>query len=236
MFAFTKKAQKELGKSGMEKKVRTALDFSSVAFDNSNINLKYNAVLVDGNNYVATDYVEDKNPNDSSADRGIEALKNMTISSSKGVNLHTIRENKKADVVVLFFSGKGLGYLAGICGRADDIPSDGADNAFAVVEHDCIRKGKFSFTHEVGHLLGAAHLHGGNDNDNNAKAFCLQKHDVHSVMGKRTPCRNADTPADERVLYFSGPKVKYKDSFFGDSEHNNRQAVLDNMKKVSEYY
>jgi hypothetical protein len=76
--------------------------------------------------------------------------------------IHDLRDTAKADIVFLIVNGGDE------CGRAHLMPADPAqyvnyhESAYAVVRWSCIRC-NWSFTHELGHLLGACHEYDAND-------------------------------------------------------------------------
>ncbi len=68
---------------------------------------------------------------------------------------HTLREEHKADVVIL------VGGAMDVCGRAyiGVLPGNTArpDLAFGVVNYNCTNAPTYAFAHELGHILGALH-------------------------------------------------------------------------------
>ena len=74
----------------------------------------------------------------------------MTPGDGKMDEVHTVRANDKADIVVLMVS-----RAYGFCGRAATTLAT-KEKAFAMVRVDCA-KDKLTFAHEIGHLQGASH-------------------------------------------------------------------------------
>jgi len=82
-----------------------------------------------------------------SHDEDLKALRNP--SDGKMDEIHQVRDQTKADIVVLLIDNGQY------CGLASKILAE-EDSSFAVVYHDCAT-GYYSFAHEIGHLQGARH-------------------------------------------------------------------------------
>jgi hypothetical protein len=108
-----------------------------------------------------------------SHEEDLEALKNP--SDGKMDEVHRIRNEKKADLVVLLINNGQF------CGLASQIFAN-KDTAFAVVYHDCAT-GYYSFAHEIGHLQGARHNH---EVDSNIIPFVFGHGFMDRVHKRRT--------------------------------------------------
>jgi hypothetical protein len=77
---------------------------------------------------------------------------NLLMGKNDGVmeDIHTVRENDKADLVVLITNKRNA-----LCGRAATTEAT-KRSAFAFVRLDCAKE-KLTFAHEIGHLQGASH-------------------------------------------------------------------------------
>jgi hypothetical protein len=174
-----------------------AVEETNMAYVNSNITQRINLVYVGEVSYAET--------NNSSTD--LSALQD----TSDGVldNIHTLRDNHSADLVVLI-----LENIGGFCGRAyvmENVSTAFEPWAFAVVDRGCAT-GSFSFAHEMGHNMGARH-----DCDNTAD---LDPYDyAHGYYNTNpTPAGQANwrtvmsynpTPSATRICYFSNPGITY---------------------------
>lgn len=89
--------------------------------------------------------------------------------------IHKIRDDNKADIVVLLVNDSAY------CGLAGDILAK-PETAFAVVYYDCAT-GYYSFAHEIGHLQGARHDIG---TDNTATPFSYGHGYINVQRNQRT--------------------------------------------------
>ena len=115
-------------------------------------------------------------------------------------NVHTLRNQSKADVCVLLIDNSQF------CGLAAAILAK-PDTAFAVVHYDCA-VGNLSFAHEIGHLQGARHDLGVDPTIDPAypwnHGYLIPGTDGRTVMAYPA----ASNP--NRIPNWSNPDVKYK--------------------------
>lgn len=139
------------------------------------------------------------------------------------------RDQTEADVVLLLFNSGGY------CGEAKDIKSS-ASGAYAVVDvdRDCTRK--YSFTHEIGHLVGAEH---NPENASKPPAYphghgYIYQDSWRTMMAYAYQC----SPCT-RLLYWSTPNIRYPDGNgvpMGTAEtHDNARVLRERAQDVSEF-
>ena len=118
--------------------------------------------------------------------------------------IHALRDDLEADVVMLVSDARGA---CGISNLLLDLSIDSAADAFSITHHSCMGAG-YTFTHELGHALGAGH---------ERQAGCVglfpyscgyrREGPVNfwrTVMAY--PCAGTTCP---RILHFSSPDVFY---------------------------
>lgn len=198
MVLYTDDARSASGNtSSMLSEIYLAVEETNMGYINSNITQRINLVHTAEVNYTET--------NNSLTD--LQALQSTT----DGVldNIHTLRDNHTADIVVLIAEDIG-----GPCGRAyvmETVSTAFEPYAFAVVDRGCAT-GVFSFAHELGHNMGARH-----DCDNTPD---LDPYDyAHGYYNTNpTPAGQANwrtimsynpTPSAARICYFSNPGITY---------------------------
>jgi Secretion system C-terminal sorting domain/Metallo-peptidase family M12B Reprolysin-like len=133
-----------------------------------------------------------------------------------------------ADLVVLL---TGKDFIECGAGRSIGNPSDGGSPAFAFVEMQWLIGPRWSFVHEVGHLLSARHdlptdvAQGGDAN------ACGHGFTVGDNRFQRTimdSWSGTMTPPDTRILYFSNPDVGYNGSPTGSNPVKNNAKSIKN--------
>ena len=129
------------GVDEMVARVAMAIDDANTSFTNSDINLKFRLVYLTEVAYDEThNVIQDRNN-----------IQNGQMEDINGVNVLTLRNLHKADVVVLLVEdGGGPG---GWSNQYNGNP----DYAFSVVVSQYASSPYYLFAHEVGHVLGANH-------------------------------------------------------------------------------
>ena len=113
-----------------------------------------------------------------------------------------------ADLVVLLTSRD---FPCG-AGAAVGNPSDGGQPAFALVEINWLIHPRWTFPHEVGHLLSARHSRSSPGPGDDDSSDCGHGWTVDANRFQRTlmaPWFGTAIPTDIRVLHFSNPTVDY---------------------------
>ena len=127
-------------------------------------------------------------------------------------NVHALRNQYRADVMVLLINNTSL------CGLASAIPAT-ATTAFATVHYDCAT-GNYSFGHEIGHLQGARH-----DNDSGGPSYA---HGYYYSPGAWRTIMAVLRTGVTRIQRFSTPNRTWNGVPTGTSASN------DNVRRINE--
>jgi peptidyl-Asp metalloendopeptidase len=136
------------------------------------------------------------------------------------------RDSAKADIAVLLFDNQTY------CGEAMAIRA-GASSAFAVVDVTAGCTLKFTFTHEVGHLIGAEHnLSDASDPPSYPWAHgYINGNSWRTMMAYQKGC----SPCT-RLPYWSSPLITYGGAAMGTADKEDNARVLrENSRSVSEF-
>ncbi len=197
LIAFTPTSETQVGAAGftLNTFAQVAVDEANLAYIQSNINITMELAIIIRVNY--TEVLGDFNASD------VNRFRNGT----NGLNPALVNRNRYAtDIQILVRRNE-----AGIFGRAFYIPTNAiplnANNAYCVVSVQGVTDGRFSFTHEVGHLQGGKH-----ENDNRAPLSARGFLSSNAFNAWRTlmtrtgaaPCNQANSC---RIGAFSGPAV-----------------------------
>jgi hypothetical protein len=136
--------------------------------------------------------------------------------------VHALRDTFGADIVVMVVEDGG--EWCGFTFRMDSVGNAFEDSAFAVVDRECLTSaGKYSFTHELGHIMGAAHDWPTEIGDNTLPAsptfaynhghLQLAPTDAaeapwRTVMSYNKPCEQAGLSC-KRIINFSNPSIDH---------------------------
>jgi len=119
--------------------------------------------------------------------------------------VHQIRDDFDADLVVLLVSEEELEDEYNACGEAYVNPP--ASLGFSVVRYDCIEN--YTFSHEIGHNMGARHDTASVNINNSPYLYGHGYEFFDPVTLTRTMMA---TPFTSRVNYWSNPNVNYDGS------------------------
>jgi len=147
---------------------------------------------------------------------------------------HTYRNIYQTDIQVLVRRNEG-----GIFGRVFEVPTGNTfnqANGFATVSVDGVTDGRFSFTHEVGHLQGARHENH-NANPNYARGFVSSNNTNawRTIMARTgaAPCSQSNSC---RIGSFSNPNINGPDGNpSGNSERNNARRLNESANFINSY-
>ncbi len=138
--------------------------------------------------------------------------------------IHKIRDDKKADVVVMLVTSNSGCGLATRVGAYED-------EAFAVVNHQCATA-TFSVAHEIGHLIGARH---DRSLDNSTQPFpyghgYVNQEKWRTMMAYKSACNGCP-----RLPIWSNPDVVVAEEPAGDAMTNNARVIADQAARVAAF-
>ena len=138
--------------------------------------------------------------------------------------IHKLRDKHRADVALLIVHDlNGCGLAAGVAAPAE--------RAFAVVHHGCAAA-TYSLAHEIGHIIGARHDPG---LDNNTDPFAYGHGFVNgnkwrTVMGYEHSCDGCP-----RLPIWSNPDVLIKGEKAGNEFSNNARVLREQAARVAAF-
>jgi len=182
---------------------QVAIAESNQGFENSKIKIRFELA----GTYVVKNYTE-------TGSYLTDLLRAIDKSDGYMDDLHTVRANTNANIVVLLLNAREL------CGRA--YLKANAERAFATVGNICAT-GTLSFVHEIGHLLGAMH----NPERQETNPYFDYGYG-YIVPGKwRTIMAGECSSGGKcpRVNYWSSPNIFYQGRATGDSLHDNARVL-----------
>jgi metallopeptidase family M12-like protein len=153
-----------------------------------------------------------------------EHLYRMVDGKAPFENVHALRDEKRADVVVLIVDD------ASGCGLSTRVAA-GADEAFSVVHHTCAAL-TYSIAHEIGHIIGARHEKA---LDSSTMPFPYGHGYVNGtkwrdIMSYRQSCNGCP-----RVPYWSNPTIKIRGEPGGSVDADNARVILEQAERVSNF-
>jgi hypothetical protein len=153
-----------------------------------------------------------------------EHLYNMVDGQGAFSEIHRLRDEKRADVVVLIVDD------ASGCGLSTRVAA-GADEAFVVVHHTCAAL-TYSIAHEIGHLIGARH---DKALDPNTTPFPYGHGYVNGskwrdIMSYRQSCSGCP-----RIPYWSNPTIKIRGEAGGTVDADNARVILEQAERVANF-
>lgn len=198
--------------SNIKNTILTAVVFANQSFVNSQINYQIELVYAGQTNYSESGNIY------------TDLSRFQTAGDGYMDEVHTLRNKYSADVCVL------LNYINNNdCGLAADIKAT-EDSAFCVVNTNC-DVSNYSFSHEIGHLLGCRH---DPSHDSYTTPFAYGHGYIHSSNTWRTIMAYGNT-CDwcPRLLYWSNPNVLYNGSPTGTTTiHNNARVWNERSETV----
>lgn len=138
------------------------------------------------------------------------------------LEVHSDREHYDADFCILVvndFDGDYVGLASTILASYS--------SAFCVVEHDAAID-NLSFTHEIGHLMGARHDEYVDGSGDYNHGYIIHSEKVRTVMAYNDECDDNGYNCD-RIEYFSTPDVNAPGTSipFGDAATAHNERALD---------
>lgn len=193
------------------------------AFQNSDIPNKYA-------NYYWEEFDFSFNPSNSAT----SDINNL-VSNEAAQNL---RNAYQADIVVLLANDR----YPGIAGRVAEILATNS-NAYAIVETPFLAEPRWTFAHEIGHLLGGRHstcdlFSAGGCDDTNICSHGFIFNDADGVQQRTLMSLFADdpnNPNDARLLNYSNPNIIFNGVATGDADHDNVRIIKNHTCKVANF-
>ncbi len=177
--------QYEGGTSGINELINLAVTQANQAFSHSGVNTKLRLVHSQEINYNET----------GNGELDLDRLQSKNDGYMDVV--HTLRDNYGADIFSLFVSDSDVGGIAYIMNE-NFINKDFSSYAFSLVQTDAARY-DYAFSHEIGHILGAAH-----DRENtDYSGFFPYSYGYITNSGYG----DIMSYSDDRVNYFSNPNI-----------------------------
>lgn len=192
--------------------IQLAADQTNQSFINSSINGEIELVYVG-----LTDY------DDSNVDMEVDLLAFANDADGKIDEVHNLRIKHQADVCVLI-----IGYdNSNDCGMVKAIKAD-SENAFCVVAVDCAVS-KYTFAHEIGHLIGCQHaIHEPTISQATAAypfahGYASPDHDWRTIMTNRC----SDNSTCIRIPFWSNPNISFGGNPMGLIGTSNNSFMIE---------
>ena len=211
------------GTTAMNTLIQLAIDETNQSYINSNITQRVRLVHSE-----QVSYTETGNLCDGTANSDLYRLR--SASDGHMDNVHALRNNYGADIVVLLVENGG-----GYCGCAymqNTVSSSFESFAFAVVDKDCAT-GYYSFGHEMGHVMGAGHdwyVDSSTTPYAYSHGYVYKPSRWRTVMAYNNECYDSGYNCT-RIQYWSNPLVNYGGVATGIGEGNYHAA--DNRKTLN---
>ncbi len=175
-----------------------AIDESNIAFINSNVVLRFEIATV----RVFNVFEDLGLTNINSIDYSTELLQFFN-NNAPYTNVNAYRNNYRADLNILVISQNMAGGT--LFGQAMDVDVDEAD-AYAICSVPSITDGRFTFTHELGHIMGARHESPGSSYNRGMVIQPGGTNRQRTIMARTgaAPCGLATSC---RVQHFSNPNI-----------------------------
>jgi Metallo-peptidase family M12 len=135
---------------------------------------------------------------------------------------HTLRNEKRADVVILIVDD------ASGCGLATRVGAD-AEEAFAVVHHTCAAL-MYSIPHEIGHIIGARHDAAVDQTSSAYGHGYVNGTKWRDIMSYGAGCNGCP-----RLPVWSNPTIKVKGEPAGTLLADNARLLLEQAERVASF-
>jgi hypothetical protein len=208
LVAATKQAKANI--ADLDGMAQLAIAESNQGFENSNLPIR----LELAGTYVIPDYVESGTFRDQYA-------RAKTKNDGAMDDLHIVRASTRANIVTVILNSTDE------CGRGT-VNASGS-SAFTVVGRTCAI-GNYTFAHEIGHLLGAAHDEQTSTNKNYPYGYGYKKPGKWRTIMSYSCSSGGDCP---RVNYWSSPKLTYRSEPLGDAAKHDNARVLEQRRKTA---
>ena len=152
-------------------------------------------------------------------------------------NIENLRNEHCADLVVLITNAGYMiptntpPFFSSISGIAQTFTGD-KENAFAIVEVRSLIFPRWTFAHELAHLLGALHNRPSNGGDND-EDVCTHAWAFDDSQGDRKSTIVAFS--GERVLHYSNPDISFNGGVTGTMDDNNAGGMQKNICTVADF-
>jgi hypothetical protein len=220
MVIYTRKAENELhGADGAVARAKESVLRGNNVLRNSGLNVVLRLVRAQPVDYDEVDDAPDDN-------HGFLQMLNAIIDGTQAglKNIHTWRNESKADVVCLLVANAHLGGLA----YPMSVPNASAEStAYAVVNLGSASQ-TWSLVHEIGHLFGCFH------EDDGGKLYALPHAFPDPVRWKTVMFRLRT--AGDRIPYFSNPDVSFNGCRTGIAgAHDHARVIRESAAVVAAF-
>jgi hypothetical protein len=208
LVAYTPAARNQAGgTAAMQSLINLAVSETNTGFSNSSVNPRIRLV-----HSTEVSYTESSDTG-TGWDTDLSRLRSTTDGYMD--NLHTLREQYGADLVVLLIRDStlycGMGYMMTTLSTAF------ASNAFCMVARSCIAGPQYSFAHEMGHNMGSNHDHANASDARTADATAVGDQVYPYSFGYQAPSKAFRTmmaypcsgTACPRINYWSTPGLQW---------------------------
>ena len=139
--------------------------------------------------------------------------------------IHKLRNEKKADVVILIVdSPKGCGLATRVAASPDE--------AYAAVHHECAAT-TYSLAHEIGHLIGARHDLAVDQSGSpfpHGHGFVQPDNKWRTMMSYKASCKGCP-----RLLLWSTPAKIVGGEAAGDTTRDNARVIREHARRVANF-
>lgn len=215
---FTDAAENEAGTAtALRNRIYTDISNANISFKNSGINIRLDLAYIGKTIYTETTFKDDvirfRKQNDGYIDE-----------------VHTLRNAYAADICVLLVDNQEL------CGRADQIKTE-ESRAFCIVNSSIGCGSKYTFAHEIGHLIGCRH---DMNVDANVIPYIYGHGYVHidssgsswrTMMAYDDQCAKYNCEC-RRILYWSNPDILYEGIPTGTIKRENNARVWNERARI----
>jgi hypothetical protein len=139
-------------------------------------------------------------------------------------DVHRLRDEKRADIVGMIVDDPSG------CGLSTRVAPD-PEEAYFVVHHSCVAI-SLSIAHEIGHILGARHERG---SDENESPFPYGHGHVNGTKWRDIMSYQQSCDGCRRIPYWSNPRISYQGEPTGTNDDDNARVILQQAERVANF-